>query len=234
MQLRSSGLFLHRDQWIIDTLSKAMSAALVRKSSREMTPPKSAAKMTAKSMPQKSIEIPLFSSVEQWMTVCPRKPLSSKTILAPVMICKLFYSTNQIRTTMSRILFWFDKWFNDVQAHWYCFLSRESFNVYTNHNHRIYQMFSSVFRVRPFQVKQHPQTNCFGSCYFFAGFKPSQRPRARSARWHIPISAEAADYFQFQVLKYRVGNSYPRGQDAQCTRLELNQMIRQRLRIIRF
>ena len=104
MQLRSSGLFLHRDQWIIDTLSKAMSAALVRKSSREMTPPKSAAKMTAKSMPQKSIEIPLFSSVEQWMTVCPRKPLSSKTILAPVMICKLFYSTNQIRTTMSRIL----------------------------------------------------------------------------------------------------------------------------------
>ena len=60
------------------------------------------------------------------------------------MICKLFYSQNQICTTLSKILFWFDKWFNDVQTCLAFFLSGESSNMHINHSHQIYLMFSSV------------------------------------------------------------------------------------------
>ena len=56
------------------------------------------------------------NSAEQRLTACARKPLSPTT--NAMMICKLFHNPNQIHTTLSesRISFWFDRWFNDIQT----------------------------------------------------------------------------------------------------------------------
>ena len=54
-------------------------------------------------------------------------------------------SPNQINTTLSRIVFQFNKCFNDVLACQDCFLSWESSTMYTNYSHQIYQTFYNGF-----------------------------------------------------------------------------------------
>ena len=77
--------------------------------------------------------------------------------------------------------------------------------MYTNHSHRIYQIFSSIFR--PLQVKLHSKKIALAQAV--SSLPVPSSARAISTHWHILIWTAAADYFQFEVLNYGAGELIP-------------------------